>query len=381
MSTELIPTNILPENFKPFRAANNLSAAPIYKVAMGLVILTVYETPETIYAHFSNLDASPFSAFDITTQYQKDALTTLRMLLTKAFCLHYELATDEELFIDGWNAETITLEHFIRDVADVIPDALQKEDLIKDINACGEARGIYYFVIQETPVQPGAAKATEPDTQPTFCLVELEVSMPDYTDDEGDATAHLWVAPRLDAAEKDRLITERRQRYLQEFMFDPNDLFANFGDELVNLLSQNLTQPDLLPLTKRLALESPEWWYNTTLAALRGACPNLTTVAIETDGGLDDCGNAYTCVSEITFTGADNQQYVFQMDYEGFGSDDELLDEEGELGGDTYEKALAILGPDFTENGVFELIESLSVLMMRRNATELAINPRAEVAA
>ena len=86
-----------------------------------------------------------------------------------------------------------------------------------------------------------------------------------------------------------------------------------------------------------------EWWYLATTDALAKACPNLVEMAIETDCEYDDAGGYFNYLSQLTFRSADSE-YRYNFDADGFGADEDLLDENGNFGGEEYKKLEGILG-------------------------------------
>ncbi len=70
----------------------------------------------------------------------------------------------------------------------------------------------------------------------------------------------------------------------------------------------------------------------------------------------------------MTFRSADSE-YRYNFDSDGFGADEDLLDENGSFGGEEYNKLESILGEGFSEpeSAVFGLVETLGHMMMRRN--------------
>ena len=356
MNLELIEGTLLPSEFK--RLQQHLERGEVlYRVTTGEVMLTVTEVNGIISASFAREEHQEISHYDITEAYKEDELSVLRKLVMTAYCQHCKLTVDPDLEISIYDDESVEFEQFSRDIAAAIPESNFEEDLVHDEGDDGQASGIHYFILEE-----------ETNNCKSYCFIELGVRMPSYCDDNYDAAVSLFVMPKLDGPTRSKMVEERRKLYIGRYLFDITRLFTDFAEETLSLMGEYLSAAKMLTVSEALAGRVDEWWYLATTDALAKACPNLVEMAIETDCEYDDAGGYFNYLSQLTFRSADSE-YRYNFDADGFGADEDLLDENGNFGGEEYKKLEGILGEGFanSESEVFGLLETLGHMMMRRN--------------
>ena len=363
MNHQLMEGTLLPSEINTALAVPKDSKS-IYQVVVGNVKLEVFDADSAVYAAFSRTDNSDeHSVFDITVQYQEDEWSTLRKLVMAAYCQFCKLCVDPDMDISIWDDESVEFEQFTRDIPSAVPDAVFEEDLVHNEGDEGQASGIHYFILQEGSSDIGTS----------YCLIELGIHMPSYCDDNFDASVSLFVMPKMDERSKDTMIAERRKLYIGRYLFDLKRLFTEFTSETLSLMGDHLSKASMQSVSESLAERVDEWWYLSTKSALAELCPALLEMEIETDCEYDDTGSYFSYLSRIIFKSTDSQ-YIFSFDSEGFSADEDLLNEDGEFGGEEFESLQGILGLDFTQNQVFNLVETLGHLMMRRGRYTETIN-------
>lgn len=363
MNHQLMEGTLLPSEINAAPAVPKDSKS-IYQVVVGNVKLEVFDAYSSVYAAFSRTDNSDeHSVFDITVQYQEDDWSTLRKLVMAAYCQFCKLCVDPDMDISIWDDESVEFEQFTRDIPSAVPDAVFEEDLVHNEGDEGQASGIHYFILQEGSSDIGTS----------YCLIELGIHMPSYCDDNFDASVSLFVMPKMDERSKDTMIAERRKLYIGRYLFDLKRLFTEFTSETLSLMGDHLSKASMQSVSESLAERVDEWWYLSTKSALAELCPALLEMEIETDCEYDDTGSYFNYLSRIIFKSID-RQYIFSFDSEGFSADEDLLNEDGEFGGEEFESLQGILGLDFTQNQVFNLVETLGHLMMRRGRYTETVN-------
>ncbi|MFA0809293.1 hypothetical protein [Microbulbifer epialgicus] len=354
MVQELITGTTLPSIFRQVSLVpcNNTVS---YRLLIGNVCLEVRNLDLASYATFSIPEKEHeyrISMFDITSPYNENKLSTLRILIMAAYCIYCKLNVDSDLEFQIVDDECLELEHFTRDIASSIPDSILEEELVIDDEE-GKASGIYYFVLAEEVEKNNTS----------YCFIELGLDMPGYCDDNYDAAVSLFVLPNLDENSKRKLIGQRRKSYVDRYLFNIDYLFTNFKTETFSLFGDQFSKACMQSVSEFLAESAQEWCYLATKNALRSLCPSLVEIQIETDSSYDDGGNYFTYLSVVTFISRINE-YPYHYSSEGFLADSDLLNDKGEFGGEEFENLSEILGTDFVTNQVFKLVESLTRLMM-----------------
>jgi len=337
-----------------------ISGQEIYCLVIEDIQLVIRESNESIYSIFSRVGfEDQVSTFDITSQYREDEYSTLRKLVMAAYCQYLKLHVDSDLDLSVYSEDSLEIEQFTRDIAKAIPKAFQSDDLLFDEGDAGQASGVYFFVLKEQ-------SPTEGDQVESYCFIELGCHIPGYCDENCDATVSLWVMPKLDENSKNEMVTSRRKAYVGDFIYDVMKLFKHYPTETTLMLGEALSKATMQHIVEGLAFHIDEWLYQSTKASLRSLCPSLQSLEIQTDSASDDTGSYFNFISTITFK-SQTSSYVFSYEPEGFVVDEELLNDNGEFGGDSYVLLQGILGQDFATNDVFRLVETFSHLMMRRD--------------
>lgn len=361
MNRQLIKGALLPSKISTAPAVPQ-DSRPLYRLVVGDVQLMVCDAESSVYAAFSRTDGSERLAFDITAQYRDDEWSILPKLVMAAYC-QFCMDVDPDLDIAIWDAESVEIKNFSRDISSAVPeDSISEESLVREGNE-SEASGIHYFILQEETA----------DNADSYCFIELGFQMPSYREKDRDALVSLFVMPKRDEREIDAMIAARRKQYVENYRPDLERLFTEFTTETLSLMGDHLSKASMQSVCESLAWHVGEWCVLSTKDALADLCPALLEMEIKTECEYDDAGGYFNSLTRITFK-SQASQYIFPFDPEGFSDDEDLLDEDREFGGKEFETLQGILGPEFHKNQVFKLVETLGHLMMRRDSYSETIN-------
>ncbi len=340
MNHQLLSGTILPTELS-IVSTLPISGEEVYRLVIDDIQLVVSQSSDTTYSIFSRAGyEDQVSVFDITSQYLEDEYSTLRKLVMAAYCQYLKLHVDPDLDLSIYSDESLEIEQFTRDIEKAIPTAFQSEDLLIDEGDAGQSSGIYFFVLKEHSQGEGQADS--------FCLIELGVTRPAYCDDNCDAAISLWVMPKLDENSKNEMVTSRRKSFVGHYIYDVMRLFKNFPSETTSMLGEAFSKAPMQSIVEGLFFKIDDWLYQATKESLASLCPSLESLEIQTDCASDDTGGYFNYISTITFK-SHSDNYIFSYESEGFWVDEDLLNDNGQFGGEGYSLLQGILGGRFRD--------------------------------
>jgi hypothetical protein len=337
-----------------------ISGHAIYSLVIEDIQLVIRQSNESIYAIFTRIGLEDqASIYDITAEYREDEYSTLQKLVMATYCQFLKLHVDSDLDLSVYSEVSLEIERFTREIEKAIPKAFQSEDLLIGEGEEGQASGVYFFILKEQSL------STDNENE-SYCFIELGVNIPGYCDDNCDASISLWVMPKLNESTKDEMVTSRRKSFVGHYIYDVMRLFKHYPTETILILGEVFSKAPMQSIVEELAFHINDWLYQSTKESLANLCPELQSLEIQTDSASDDTGGCFNYITTITFK---SQSHIYIYSYEsiGFMSDEDLLDDNGEFGGESYALLQGILGRDFATNEVFRLVETFTHLMMRRD--------------